>query len=384
MDSNHISQEKNIQIFDSLRRLPYLLPAALIILTLLISMFCMSIVASWLEIFIPLLACIITAVLILSITRTNLEQQRKDQKDLIVQISSTCQAIIEGKKADPIHVAQDNAEVINLTAIINTLLENKITSQKEAAATKKELATLYKQIEQFTKMIQPVADGDLRIDKTPIPGKLAEITTIYTELVEDTAQLIIWAQDMSKHIIQIAHQLMAQSVDITRSTEKLIEQDATTVQALESLVVLAQRLEQTLATDLEIFQEGWAYLQNKKLPVNSYATPTDGSQSNQAAEPDLFPVTFNDIQTTNHPTDERFRSVPLLTNLLDRAHEITSLAEQTTTNHDTFAQIVYQINEVIMQFSSMVNLMATLADRWREATENYTLPTDELNEISQF
>jgi phosphate/sulfate permease len=384
MQSGHISQKKSMQFLNSMRRLPYFLPAALIFLTLLVSMFCMSIVASWLEIFIPLVACIITIALTASIARTIIEQQQKDQKDLIAQISSTCQAIIEGKKAEPIHVAQDNEEVINLTAIINTLLEENIKSQKEATANKQELTTLHTQIERFTKTIRPVADGDLRINKTPMTGKLEEITTICTELVEDTAQLIIWAQDMSKHIIQIAHQLMSQSVEITQSTEKLIEQDVTTVHSLENLVILAQRLERTLSSDLEIFQEGWAYLQRKQRLVNTHATPTNSRQNNPTTEPDWLPGSLNEALTTINPTEERFNSVPQLQNLLGRAHEISSLAEQTAANHDAFAQIVYQINEVIMQFSSMVNLMATLADRWRQATENYTLPINEINDISQF
>lgn len=253
-----------------------------------------------------------------------------------------------------------------------------ITKQEAVITSQQELTILHEQIEQLTRTLQPVADGDLRIAHIPVTGKLKAITTICTELVEDTAQFVHWTQDMSEHIIQIAHQLMSQSIEITRSTEKLVEQDKTTIHTLETLVILTQRLEQALSSNFEVFQESWTYLHQKQRLLQTPAAQATHTPSGQSARLNLLPGVLADEPISINPADKQPASLPLLADLLHRAHEIAHLAENTSAEHDAFAQIVYQINEVIMQFSGMVSLLATLADRWRQATENYTLPTDKI------
>lgn len=388
MRQAHIAPKKNIQFIISLSRLPYLIPMILVILALLICIICINIITSWSYITISLLTCIITSIIILAVVHIYISRQQKEQQNIIANISSICQTVIEGKVPEQLqipHMQKKHAEITNLANVVNTLLgsyvvsqEAVITKQEAVITSQQELTILHEQIEQLTRTLQPVADGDLRIAHIPVTGKLKAITTICTELVEDTAQFVHWTQDMSEHIIQIAHQLMSQSIEITRSTEKLVEQDKTTIHTLETLVILTQRLEQALSSNFEVFQESWTYLHQKQRLLQTPAAQATHTPSGQSARLNLLPGVLADEPISINPADKQPASLPLLADLLHRAHEIAHLAENTSAEHDAFAQIVYQINEVIMQFSGMVSLLATLADRWRQATENYTLPTDKI------
>jgi hypothetical protein len=346
-----------------------LLPAAV---TLVSGLLCIVLVALKLDPSIAIISCSILTLVVVALVSLQLDSaQRRAQKPtltLLQEMTSICQAALEGDygaRLSSNEAADDELALASKT--VNVLLDTYAYAQKNLQARHHELEKLYDQMEQLAYEIKPTMDGDLRARSNVTEGIPGNIAAICNALIEDTAQLVQWTQYMSSQIIQTTHRLMGHSMDIAQVVEDLVRQHTSTTSTIEALVAFTQRMESTLFSNTEVFQENWAHLQRSQPLLNSN-TPLPTSSTIARAQA---------INALSELRTDMPRQIRLMGDLLQNTHEAISNAEGTLEDLYGFEKRFYNINGTVAQFANMISALATLANNWRQAAENYALPQPE-------
>lgn len=322
------------------------------------------------QIFLALLLCFCLAGLSAWLLRFALKLARKDQQKLLTSLASHCQALLEGQSNTRILFSAEHKEQASqdLGKVLNHLFDNYLYLQKNTQARQQELARLHDQMDQLLYEIKPVLDGNLRTRSTVAGGALGSIAEICNTLVEDTAQLVQWAQYMSDQIIQTSHQLMSFSLEIAQIMETFARQHKATTEAIEALMALTLRTESTLFSNVHAFQDSWVQFQQQELQPGGVLA--QGKTSENVAV----------SAQTQAMTDFFFalpRHINLLEILFQKTHETTALAEDTMKELHDVEQRFHRIDGTVVQFASAISSLATMADNWRQSADNYALPGSE-------
>lgn len=256
--------------------------------------------------------------------------------------------------------AQVPADAYLAVQKFNILLDNYEQARATARTRGQELTQLSAQVEQLRAELQPVIDGDLRARSSVTGGPLGTIGALCNALVEDTGQLIQWTQYMSDQIIQTSHGLVEHALEIAQLTEAFATQQEETTSTIEALMVFTLQMESALFANIELLREHWAFLQEARW-VTKAQYPQAAADPQESALMENFQEVAQQMQ--------------LLDGVLQKTHETTVLADNALKELQRVAQRFQRINGVVVQLAGMTSTLTSQAESWREAAENYTLPT---------
>ncbi|HEX7733311.1 MAG TPA: hypothetical protein VF458_00555 [Ktedonobacteraceae bacterium] len=291
-----------------------------------------------------------------------LRQERRRYGAVLSEFTSNCQRALDGESTRHIQLLRLQIPRGARLAVqtFDQLLDSYGQMRANSQTRGQELTRLSAQIEQLRAELQPVMEGDLRARSSVSGGTLGIIGAVCNALVEDTAQLIQWTQYMSDQIIQTSHGLVDHALEIAQLTEAFAAQQEKTTSTIEALMVFTLQMESALFANIEMLREHWAFLQEAR-----WVTEVQFPQSAADSQGNSLTESFQEVA----------QQMKLLDAVLLKTHETTVLADKSLKELQHIAQRFQRINGVVVQLASMTSTLTSQAENWREAAENYTLPT---------
>jgi hypothetical protein len=295
------------------------------------------------------------------------------------EIVLACQEYIAGNRARRLTVHGDNA-LVTLTRVLNTLFEvvahekaspevadiprreqpimqSPLFAQKDNS---KQLQQLDSQVQQLIREITPVKRGDLRVRASLPAGNVGVVAEICNALIEEIVELVQWTRYSAEQVINGTSTLLGSSIELAEVIETQLSRFSQTTEEVEKLVAFLQRLNNSLQLSVEMIQGIRDYLQKQMAQ-----TPAEA-----------------EFLLERLDTDTR-RQAQLLERVLSSTQSNIALAESMISDFYTFAQRIHQSSTTILQTVETINILAKLAEQWRNAVIAFQLPDESLQQLAQ-
>ena len=293
-----------------------------------------------------------------------------------------------------------NDEAASLAGVFNTLLDSLALQSADTSAVISEQPLLALSptpsqpsstfpLGQLVQAIEPVLDGDLRIEQKLAPflhdQTLGGIADICQYLIAELLQLVKWTRYSANHVMSSTDTLLAHATQLASTSETEMRHLAQSTQALEQTMATLSHTATTVQAVITITQEIQSSIQaQKKLPLS-----LPSHQGSLNARPNHIP---NDAEVAlathaNQPfLDTLLESAGhqrhLLDELLQSAKESLSRIEPTI---GTITDSARQINESalsLLQTAQGVSSLSGLARQWRTIVAAFQLPDEQAHPFS--
>src|SRR5258708_16224040 len=228
-----------------------------------------------------------------------------------------------------------------------------------------DLDLINQQLEQLVEDISPALNGDLRVQSHIVEDtyneSVAMIADLSNALVEKLVQFARWTLYASDKVISTSRNVLDHSTELAQKADAQMLHLSEMTAGAEKLVAFVQRMGSALQLSVDMAQETYTHLQEKKTAVNS-------PQSDKLLE-QLITNTQRQIQ--------------LLEDILALTQHTTTVAESVIGGLYTFEQQFHQSSTTVIETAENANSIITIAEGWRNAVEKVPLPEDEQS-VGQF
>ncbi|SRR6266849_7652064 len=238
-------------------------------------------------------------------------------------------------------------------------------NQNQSKRMSDDLDLINEQLEQLVEDISPALNGDLRVQSYIVEDtsneSVAMIADLSNALVEKLVQFARWTLYASDKVISTSRNVSDRSTELAQTAEAQMLHLSEMIAGAEKLVAFVQRMGSALQLSVDMAQETYTHLQEKKTAMNS-------------PQPDKL---LEQLITNTQ------RQIHLLEEILVLTQNTTTVAELVIGGLYTFAQQFHQSSTAVIETAKNVNSIITIAEGWCNAVEKVPLPEDEQG-VGQF
>ncbi len=298
-------------------------------------------------------------------------QQAMDEQ--LIDLITVCREFMKGNTESRVSIPGDG-ELAMLASTLNALLDYQqttpaapqgMTAARDSAVTRRldamsyDIDLIHEQLEQLADDLSPALDGNLRVFSSIAEGTSDEsvgmVADLCNALVEKLVQFTRWTLYASDRVISTSRNVLDRSIELAQTTEAQMLHLSQMTAAVEKLVAFIQRMGSALQLSVDMAQETYAHLQERKALASS-------RQSDKLLEQ----------LTTNTQ-----RQMQLLEEILESTQNTTSIAESAIGDLYTFAQQFHQSSTALIKTAENINSIVTIAQDWFNEAEKLSLPEDE-------